>query len=597
MQNLRDALSSGRHKALIIDVLAACIGAVICTGLAGYFWIDTSAPASLRGDHLFMVAAAKSYINGHGFRFDAQLGFPGARDGLYFPNSDLSYRTILWLFAHVTNSPFRAVHWTYMVALATMFALAYWVLRRLGIRAWLALAGAAASVLTPYLAIRSYGHDFLALSFSVPLGLGLALELVTNRWGSSLKAFFRDPFTLTAIVVVGASGLYYTFYTLMFMAFVATAASVGERRLFPLLAAACAGALMAAIFVFAGYGLDLPLALSGQFSIVHRAPSEQLLYGLELPSAAMPFRFLHKVASGLDTAMASAPEAFAREGIAEWPAAPLTSILLAAPLIAALSFLRARNGAAAGRSKPGLIGLCAILIVFGLLFGARGGLGFEFNLLVTPEIRADSRLMPFLTFAAIVILCIAAERAAELPAPWIRIGAPILVAGLLGISIWPSRGALAHKQQAALAAPLTQALRRSLPLMLQAKDRAGLQGVLELPIAQWPETPAIHDFEPYEHQLPYVFDAPRSSTRWSYGATPAQPWYPLVSLLVNQPGAIVARARNLGFDGVLIQKRGYDAAELPPLEAELGGVGGRCRLYEDAVMALYALTKDGNGGC
>ena len=597
MQDQNSAHLPRRSGSLLIDLLAVFIGGVICAGLAGYFWIDTTAPAGLGGDHTVILTMAKSYINGHGFRFDSQLGFPGARDWLYFPSFELSQRVTLWLAGHLTHSPFRAVHGLYMAGLAAMFGFAYWVLRRLGARIWIAAAGALASVLTPFLAERGYGHDFLALSFSVPLGLGLALDLGTNRWGSSLKAFLRDPFTLTAVVVVGASGLYYSFYTLMFLAFVATAVSVSQRKALPIWAALCVIAPMVILLVFSGYGFDLPLIMSGKFSMVRRLPYEQILYGLDLPSAAFPFGVWRKVAAGVDASIAAFPDAFAREGHGEWPALPLTLIMLGAPLIAAICLQTAGRGDEPVGARLKLIGLCAVCIVFGLLFGARGGLGFIFNLLVTPEIRADARLMPFLTFAAVIILCVAAEMSAALPARWMRIGGPAVAALLLAVCVWPQLGVLAKKQQAALAAPMTQALRSAVPVMLKAKDKANLLAVLELPLAPWPESPDIHDLDPYQHQVPYLLDAPGSATRWSYGITNTQPWFALVSMVTNQPVGIAPRARGLGFDGVLIEKRGYNAEDLPVLQAELGGAGGRCRLYEDAMMALYALPRAGNGGC
>jgi phosphoglycerol transferase len=597
MQNLKNVLFGGLTKTRIMDVLAACVGAVLCVGLAGYFWIDTSAPANLGGDHTVVLTMAKSYINGHGFRFDSQMGFPGVRDWLYFPSFELIQRSLLWLSGHVTHSPFRSVHALYMAGLAAMFGFAYWVLRRFGVRMWIAAIGALASVLTPFLASRGYGHDFLVLSFSVPLGLGLALSLGTDRWNSDLKAFLRDPLTLTTVLVVSTSGLYYTFYTLMFLAFTACAMAAAQRKVFPILAALCAMAPMGVLLLFSGYGFDLIPALSGKFSLVHRLPYEQILYGLDVPSAALRLGFLPEVAKGLASTTAYLPDAFAREGFNEWPALPLTLILLAAPLVAAVCLQRRRDEDDAISARLQLIGLCAIYIVFALLFGFRGGLGFIFNLVVTPEIRADARLMPFLTFAAIIIVCAAAEMTTAMRPSWIRIGGPILAAVALAVSIRPSLGVLAKFQKTAMATPAYQATRAGAVVMLKAKDKAGLRRILELPVAPWPESPAIYNFDPYQHQIPYLMDAPKSDTKWSYGISATQPWFGQINLLANQLAGLQARAKSLGFDGVLIQKNGYDPAALPPLQAELEGAGGRCRLYEDAAMVLYAVPHDGSSAC
>jgi uncharacterized membrane protein len=569
-----------------IDLLICLIGAVICVGLTGYFRIRTDLPASLEGDHLFFVTAAKSYINGHGFRLDSQLGFPGERDWLYFPSFDLSSRCLLWLAAHLTRNPFSVVHIYYVLGLAAMFGFAYWTMRRLGVRAWLAAIGSIASVMTPYLAARAYGHDTLAIYFSVPLGLGLALSIGLGRYDGSLRRLFTDPYVLVAIVVVATSGLYYAFYTVMLSLFGATAAAMARRRVSPVIAAVAVSVPIILLLVFSGFGLDLAQALSPQIAQPQRQPYEQILYGLNLATSSYPFRFWHKVAAGVAQSQASLPSVFDNEGVREWPGPFLTLVLLATPLILAACQLRPRNQADAEDSRVRVIALCSAMIVFAILFAARGGIGYLFNLMVSPAIRADARIMPFLTLAAIVVTCVGAELASASPRIWWRWGGLALAAVLLSASARPQLWVLYKFQRDTLAA--NQAERASVPAMLQAKDRAGLKAVLELPVVSWAEQPAIMNFQPYDHQLPYVYDRPRSPTRWSYGENEKQPWFPVVQYEAADPARVERGAQKLGFDGALIAKSAYDAAGLAKLQAGILA-GGACRLYEDDHLALYAL--------
>ena len=471
-------------------------GSLVSLWLVGYFKLDWTKPARLDADPLLLLTFAKGLINGHGFRFDAQLGYPDVKDGLYFPNFDLSYRVFMWLAARVTSNPFLIANLLYVAGLSAMYGLAYWVLRRLTVRRLLAGCGALAYVLTPFLASRIYGHDALTLSVSVPLGFGLALMIALSRQEQDLKGFLRDPLTIATVLVVGSSGLYYAFYTLMFMAFAGVAASAAQRRWFPLQAAASAGALLFVMLVYAGYGFDLLTALGPKFVAPHRAAYEQLLYGLDLSSAATPFQRIPKVAQGIAQAHAALPEStIAREGEGEWPALPLTLALACAPLIAAVSHGARGFGEDAGKWLR-VLGACSILAVFAILFGARGGLGYLFNLLVTAEIRADSRLMPFLVFAAVVILCAAAELAATFPWRWLRWAGPALAAVALVVSVAPAINAAPKKMHFYMDGPLEQRLRDSTPLMLVAKNRANLRAVLELPMASWPEAPVRPDSGP-----------------------------------------------------------------------------------------------------
>ncbi len=204
-------------------------------------------------------------------------------------------------------------------------------------------------VLTPFLANRIFAHDFLVLSFSVPIGLGLALVIGAGRPDTTLKTFMRDPFTIAAILIVGTSGLYYAFYGLMFLAFAGVAASAAQRRWFPLLAAVSAGAPLFVVLIFNAYGLDLLTALHSQLSPPRRYPYEQLMYGLDLPSMAYPFMHLgRKVVEGVAQTNAAFPKGpLVLEGSGEWPELPLMLALVSAPLVAAMCQGAERLGEAA----------------------------------------------------------------------------------------------------------------------------------------------------------------------------------------------------------------------------------------------------------
>lgn len=573
-----------------VDLFICAVGAVICLGLTGYFRVHTGLPGSLGGDHLFFITVAKSYINGHGFRLDSQLGFPDERDWLYFPSFDLSSRSVLWLAAHLTRNPFRAVHIYYVLALVATFGFTYWTLRRLAVRAWLAVIASIALVMTPFLAERAYAQDTLALYFSVPLGLGLALSIGLGPRDRLLRRLVADPYVWVAIVVVATSGMYYAFYTVMLSMFAGVAAAVAQRRISPVIAAVGAAVPIFLLLVFSAYGFDLVQAMGPRFAQPPREGFEQLLFGLDLATSAYPFRFLHKVAAGVTHSQIVVPAAFANEGPGEWPGPFLTLVLFATPLILAAYLLRPKNEGEPEDPRVRLIAFCSVLIVFALLFAARGGIGYLFNLVVSPVIRADARIMPFLTLAAIIVTCAAAELAWASRRNWLRWGGSALAALVLVASAWPQLGVLYDIQLRNLMLPSTRVALTSIPAMLRVKDQAGLKTVLELPVVSWAEEPLVRNFDAYAHQLPYVYDKPGSPTRWSYGANWQQPWFQVVQYEGGDPARVDRGGRLLGFDSVLVEKPAYDAAEFAKLEAGILG-GGACRLYEDDNVALYALNR------
>jgi hypothetical protein len=558
----------------------------------GYFQVRLTEPASLTRDHLFLLSSAKSLIKGYGFRFDPQLGYPQPRDWLYFPSFDGSSKVVAWIAARLTTNPFVLVHLFYIAGLSAMACAYYWTLRRLGISAWLAVVGSLAAAVTPYLGERLYFHDALALSFSVPLGFGLALQIGRDAGAGTLRSFFLDPLVLVAVLVIGTAGLYYAFYSVLIAVFIGLAATIGERRAFPFIAALFIAEMVLVLLVLSGYGLDFPAVLKGQGGAPqpHRYAFEQLYYGLNLAGAAEPFTFLHKVAIGVDDTQRLTPIPKGDHGA--WPALPLTFTILATPLIAAAGEARLRTLHGLSAPKLRLVVLCAVAVVFLLLFGARGGLGYLFNLIAMPQIRSDARVMPFLTFGAVVILCLLAEMARDSARRWIRWAGPLAIGALLLAGTVGSIGVAARLQSATLSDPRVKALRVSVQGLLAAKDRAGLKTVLQLPVMSWPEAlPPNEGYSPYEQQLPYIFDRLGSATRWSYGANENQAGFQRLKAQTARLDGLDDRARRLGFDSILVEKRAYDPKGLAEVQAAVAAQAGpACRLYEDQTYALYSLA-------
>jgi hypothetical protein len=431
----------------------------------------------------------------------------------------------------------------------------------------------------------------LALSFTVPLGFGLALQIGRDAGTATLRSIFLNPLVLLSVLVIGISGLYYAFYAVLIAVFVGAAASIGERRYVPLLAALLIAEMVLVLLVLSGYGLDFAAVLKAKGGVPQpqRYAFEQLLYGVNLAGAADRFTFLHKVTVGVADTQRLSPVFVGDQGA--WPALPLTLTILATPLIAAAGQARLRTLQGPSAAKLRLAVLCAAAVVFLLLFGARGGVGYLFNLLAAPQIRSDARVMPFLTFGVVLILCLFAEMARDSARRWIRWAGPLAIAAVLLGGAIGSSGVAARLQSVTLTDPKVQAVKVGVQGMLAAKDRAKLQTVLELPVVSWPESfLPIAGYLPYEQQLPYIFDRTDSATRWSYGANENQPGFKRLKAETASLDGVGDRARRMGFDSILVEKRAYDPKALAGVLAALSAQAGPpCRLYEDQIYALYSL--------
>jgi hypothetical protein len=583
------------------SLISFTLGAAACFVLTGLHALQYGQPLSIRGDHLNVLAQVKGFIEDGGLRYVQALGFPGVRDNLFFPLFDTGYLGILWSLSWVTRNPFRVISLFYVVGVLLMFAFSYLALRRLAVRNWVASAIAVAYVVSPYFASRAAGHDFLALYYGVPLGAALPLLMTACHTASDFRRLFVGWFGLLAIVVTASAGLYYAFFTTMLIGVTGLALAIGRRSATPLLAAAGVSAVIFVVVVLGGYGSSVLEVVRGSVPQTDRHALHQLFFSLLISDALHVYRDI-----GLGPGLFAAYEGYnfgvyADGGRRQWPGVVLTTVILAAPVLA-LARVAVPDGPTSERgsasSERGTMAWLALgLITLLLVFSMRGGLGYVFNYVVGPWIRAQVRILPFLSFYAAVLVCFAVEALWSRGRTGYRLAALAVVAGTVA-SILPYASALARKQQAFLESAERQVDVASIRAILGAKDGAGLKAVLQLPYMHWPETPPQRTFDAYTHQLLFIFDRHRSPTRWSYGLAEKQPDFSRVrsALAPDTPAGLVDRARALKYDGILIEKRAYTPEEMKAItDALTGQVGTACLVHDDTLRVLFALER-GRGG-
>jgi phosphoglycerol transferase len=576
------------------------IGAVACLILTGLFSIKYGVPLSLKGsedslrggDHVLLLTNIKNLIEGGDLRFTHWLGFPSSRDNLTVPTFDTSYLLIVRLLTVFMHNVFEIADAFYIIGVLLIFAFAFLALRQLGVSAWVASAISVAYVVSPYLANRSFGHDYLALYYGVPLGAVLPLLMLSCFSWRDFWNLFTGWFGLLAIVISATSGIYYAFFTAMLVGVTGFGLSVSRRSTIPACAAIAVCATTFLLAVLTGFGVHVFEILRGGVPQLVRSPIEQLAYGLLISDAMHVFRDIGLWSSQFAIYHAARTPS---EGELQWPGILFTTVILVAP---ALTLARTFQEAARTESqRTAIAGLAFLLITFSLLYAIRGGLGYVFNYIVAPQIRAQVRILPFLSFYAVVLVCFMME------ALWSkgragRAAAVALAACAIASSL-PYANSLAKNQHALfLNSPERQANAISLKAMLAAKDEVNIKAVLQLPYLDWPEAPSQLKFPAYAHELPFIFDQWHSPTRWSYGLSSMQPEFQSIEAKVEQanPLGLADRARNLQFDSILIEKQAYSPEENQRFAFELTQqVGGECLIYDDNFRMLFALTH-GRGG-
>jgi phosphoglycerol transferase len=567
-------------------------GLALSLGGAGFGSVQFGKPFHLSGDHLFFLNWVANFSHNNDLYSNPSLGFPEAQNYILFPDFDLSYKAIIYLATRLTSNVFLAADLFYIIGISLIFLACFLSLRLLTVGPWLAATAAAAYIVTPYFATRALGHDFLSLYYGVPIAATVPL-LFLQQHNHDVWRSAPVWFSLLAVVLAGTSGVYYGFYSAMFIMLAAQAASVVSRRAGYLLYGLLFACSVLGIFAISGYGPHLLAVMQRTTPQPVRFPIEQITYGLAIgnmfeviPGFPMAREYLRAYHTVL-------PVSFS---LPEWPGLLLTCSILCAPvLLTASAFI---SGAASERPRLRRVFLAAALIVFGMLFATSGGFGFMFNLLISPLVRAHARIMPFLQFYALVILCLGAE---ELSVHRHRLGAAsrVVLAIALILSAMPSAGVLHRVQSAFLSSSSMVDNVPSVLRVLAAKDASGITAVLQLPYLSWPEVPPQLTFDPYQHQLPFVFDRVDSRTRWSYGLSALQPSFKVVADQIAPNGnyaGLAARARTLGFDGLLIEKAAYSPEQLADMVVAVEkSLATSCKLVDDAKRLFYALANAPDG--
>jgi hypothetical protein len=571
-----------RSKPFAVDLIWCGAAVLAVLLLEGAYRLGSSVPLGLFGDHVFLLAPAKLMMEGQGFWRSDMIGYPLGQDSAYWPGFEPSLKLLLLALAHTGLGVFDVVKAFYVVGIALMAASAFCCLRKLNIAQWMSAVGAVAFVVAPYFAIRSVNHDFLSIYIAAAFGATMAIMICQARDADEFRTIVRSKFFLLGLFIITTSGLYYAFFSMLLIGSATVTFSARARNLASLFVLAGISALMLVGLLIGGLG---PSVFSFLALAPRRMPVEQFYHGLSISDAIYTLDWLPGARRHIDAYNSIRPATLIGEGAAEWPGTPLTTIIIAAPLLV----LYGINTEIRDKSIVGMTAAAALICIC-VIFASRGGVGYLFNEFITPALRGQTRIMPFLMFLAIFIASAGVDcvfRTGPLPAKMVAALVPLA----LLVCAYGSSMELSKKQQRVANDKVSQDAIRSFRAMLDAKDKEGLTTILQLPIASWPEVPPRNGFDFYTHHFAFIFDRRESKTRWSYGSSRLQPGFPELRAAIrveSDPAGAAFRARTAGFDGILLEKGPFDPAELSSVISGIeGSLPPDCKLYEDRARVLF----------
>jgi len=481
----------------------------------------------LDGDNdLLQVYAFADIVRGPFLLSSDEFGFPnGTNFQLQYVESD-SITTLLWVLRLLLRDPILAVNCYILLSFALAFLCFKWMCSRLVSNPWLLTVLSLVFSWLPSTLIRlSYGHVFLASTWMIPLALGLILRSVALAPGQTRERLVL----LLGGLVVGLGTPYFAFFSFCFALLMFLQQLFSERR-----GVRCTDKTLLGLTGTLVLPSVVKVALSGLFidERIVRSASSSLAYPGRLHQFFSPIGFPYLAPDELSSAE---PEWF-----------PVPALVTVGILVAL------------GRTnlKPNLDRFLRFGILLGIAIFVYSGLGFMFAVVLSPALRAWTRIGPFVAALALIVLGVALERFFAAGGRTIRkllLGTFLIVS--CALQVVDGRRLIGASFDAVAAGSFQEPYERALEqLRITCGDGCP---VLMLPFMELPEGGSVGDVGNGDHLMPGILS---SEFQWSYGAmkgTRYDDW--LESVRSSDYTQLAAEARHAGFRVIWVDTRAGDS--------------------------------------
>jgi phosphoglycerol transferase len=563
--NRGDVAAPGPRRLLVELAIAAGLSVVAAVLLLHLWEADLRVPFDYGGDGLWTTLLFKTMVEHGWVLVNPQLGAPLGLQLYDFPQADN-----LHLLAVKALSLFSA-DWAllmnvyFLAGFPLIAGATLAVLRRLRIGFGPALVASLLYAFLPCRLLKGEQHLFLGTYFQVPFAMLVAVWLCGDHppFGPGWRRGAGRRRSLAAVlicVMVSMTGLYFAFFTGALLLAGGGWASIDRRRGRNALAAlALTGVILLGLAVNALPTIAHDLRHGSNAQVAIRSPREAEILGLKITQLLLPVA-QHRL---------PALRALRQRYDAETPLKgenSVTNLGLAGSLgflmLLGLALLRPRPD----RPREDLLRPLGVLNLSAVLLGTIGGFGSLVALLVTPQVRAYSRINVMIGFVSLTALALLLERLCgrSRRAAWLVLPG-VLLLGLLDQVTPPAvRPYAGIKQLYQRDGQLVQAIEAGAPPAAM---------IFQLPYLEFPEAGGRERMGDYEPIRPYLHSHSRG-LRWSYPTMRGRAGDSWNSQLSQLPlGRLVETLAEAGFHGILIDRYGYRDAGAE-LEAALGGLLG-----------------------
>jgi phosphoglycerol transferase len=532
-------LPNNRLKTLGQYALVIVLCVLILTWVMQLWRADFKVPFQYFVDSLFYSIATKGTIEHGWWLHNESLGAPGGMQYEAYPAIENFHWVLIKLISLFTSNHALVLNLFFLLTFPLTAITSFYFLRSFKFSFGAALVASLLYTFLPYHFFQSF-HLMMAAYYVVPLMVLVAVWIC-------LEERLKGPKLIASIVIcviAGSSGVYYPFFFCFLLLVAGVFAWANRRRLPPLVAGLVLTGVVAGTLVINHLPSIIYQRTHGAASMGARSVGDAEIMGLKITQLLLP------IGGHRNEKLAALK--------ARYNLGPLINENDTSSLgfFGSIGFLVLIAAIFYRRELPEMIQALSALNIAAVLLGTIGGFGVLFALLISPQIRAYTRISVFIAFfSTIVIAWLLDELFKRLPAPRLRLIYSVGLAVVLVV------GVLDQTSTIFFFVPEYEKIKREYDSdtdfvgRIEASLPAGSM-VFQLPYMPFPESPPLYQMKPYDHYKAYLHS---KTLRWSYGAPLGEKedrWQQAVAI---QPvPELVNNVRAAGFSGIYLNLDGYE---------------------------------------
>jgi phosphoglycerol transferase len=546
------------------------VGVQIClTSLALFLTLrlwrfDWLTPFNYHGDTIYQLSLVKSITLGDWIWSIDRLSAPFTLASGAFPQNLTFSSAIMKLLALATKEPGLVLNLFWLTAITLTSINCFVALRSLKVSHNTSWVFSTLYALLPYTFIRNTAHISLTYIF-IPIisayainTLSKASNAITGSMNSDDPPLSRSIIAI-ALIGIGFDYIYNAFFSCFFLTMAGLISWFQSRDIRTTKKMALSVGLVM-ICVVINFLPSLWIWQEIGTPLSYKGVDDAEIYGLKIrhliSSPALISLFPLKI-----------PINFPLENENQ---SAMLGLVGSIGLIASILFGLTRLSARWALSLWAAGALC----ISGIMLGTIGGFGVIFNQLVSPEIRAYNRISVFIAFFAFYTFAILFDRIQslleirfkKLDRP--KLGKAICIAILFSLFFFalydqskPAIPYLIRKNSETKMAIEERAIVREIEAL-----QPPIHQIYQLPETPFPVDPGLEKMGPYDHGRPYIWS---HQLRWSWPNYSSQHKEWVFKLGDSLGPLFLDNLVAAGFDGIWIDRFGFNLADLNKIEARL----------------------------